>query len=83
MNNENLEAAVGTIFSALIIIIVLSFYFLPAIIAKGKDHPNKVAIFFCNLFFGMSGIGWLICLIWATTYKVKMPSIIEVQKLSK
>jgi len=39
------------------------FYFLPAII--GRNKRNAGTIFFCNLFFGCTGVGWIICLIWA------------------
>lgn len=64
----------------LFVAMALGLYFLPAIIAARKKHPNKIAIFLCNLFFGGSGVGWIICLIWAITYKVRQ-NIIEIQRL--
>ena len=39
------------------------FFFAPTIIARNKR--NAWAIFFCNLFFGATGVGWIVCLIWA------------------
>jgi hypothetical protein len=38
-------------------------YFLPSII--GRDKHNATSIFLLNLFFGWTGIGWIIALIWA------------------
>jgi len=39
------------------------FYFLPAII--GRKKKNAGTIFLCNLLFGCTGVGWVVCLIWA------------------
>lgn len=64
----------------LFVALALGLYFLPAIIAARKKHPNKIAIFLCNLLFGGTGAGWFICLIWALTYKVGQ-NIIEIQRL--
>ena len=52
----------------LIIVTVVVIYFLPALIAYKKIHPNERWIWICNLFFGATGIGWLICLILALSY---------------
>jgi len=50
-------------------LIALVFYFIPTIIALARNHRNKLAIFLVNLFFGLSGIGWIITLIWAIVGK--------------
>ena len=50
---------------ALALAVVLAFYFLPYIIARKKNHPNRRAIFWVNLLLGGSGVGWLVALIWA------------------
>jgi hypothetical protein len=42
-------------------------YFLPAIIAFARHHQNKVPIALVNLFFGWSGLGWIVALIWTFT----------------
>ncbi|MCB1532478.1 MAG: superinfection immunity protein [Alphaproteobacteria bacterium] len=51
----------GVVFLGLFIL----FYFLPAWIAREKDHMNKKRIFWSNLFLGMTGGGWFVCLIWS------------------
>ena len=39
------------------------FYFLPAIIGRKKKNASTLTL--CNLFFGWTAIGWIVCLIWA------------------
>ncbi|MDD3371382.1 MAG: superinfection immunity protein [Alphaproteobacteria bacterium] len=58
--------------SILILLIILvgsllsiGFYFLPSLIASNRKHPDRRFIFIVNLFFGLTGIGWIGCLIWA------------------
>jgi len=46
-------------------VIGLALYFLPAIIATRRHHPNTLAIWLVNFFFGGTFIGWIIALIWA------------------
>ena len=43
----------------------LFIYFLPTYIASKKRHKNRRAIFWVNLLFGSSGVGWIVSLIWA------------------
>jgi uncharacterized paraquat-inducible protein A len=40
-------------------------YFLPTIIAGGRGHGQVPQIFFTNLLFGWTFVGWAIALIWA------------------
>jgi len=47
----------------LLLIVGGYFYFLPTII--GRHKKNSGTIFLCNLFFGCTGVGWIVCLIWA------------------
>jgi hypothetical protein len=42
-------------------------YFLPAIVARKRNHRNTVAIFVLNLFLGWTLIGWVAALVWALT----------------
>jgi Superinfection immunity protein len=65
----------------IVVTLFLALYFLPFIIARRKNHPNKIAIFICNLVFAGTGLGWLICMIWAISFKVTQ-SVISVEKLS-
>lgn len=46
--------------------LALSFYFLPTINARRRDHGLKVPVFVVNLLFGLTGIGWLGALIWSS-----------------
>lgn len=64
-------SAVGTIASvggvSALFICLLAAYFFPTIIAVCRRHHNAAAILLTNLFFGWSGFGWLVSLIWAAT----------------
>lgn len=40
-------------------------YFLPAIIAFEREHPNAVAVCLVDLFLGWSLIGWVGALVWS------------------
>lgn len=52
----------------LILIFAAIFVFeLPITIAFWRQHPSRWAIFFTHLFFGWTGVGWVICLIWSCT----------------
>ena len=42
-------------------------YFLPAIIAENRMHPNAEAVAVLNFFLGWTFIGWVIALVWAHT----------------
>ena len=57
--------------TALLIIGAVIVYFVPTIVAFGKKHTNKLAIFILNFFLGWSLIGWVIALIWAVKKKEK------------
>lgn len=49
------------------IVVGISFYFLPSIIALLRDHKNRAAIFVLDLFLGWSFIGWVVALVWSFT----------------
>ena len=53
------------IFIVLALAAMLALYFLPTIIARVKDHPNRRAIFWVNLLLGWSGVGWCVAVLWA------------------
>jgi len=55
---------VGTLF----LITGLGVYFIPAIVAFNRKHPNKVAIIVLNFFLGWTVIGWVGSLVWACTH---------------
>jgi len=47
-------------------IIVLPIYFLPAIIAAVRHHPQSVVIFMLNLLVGWTFLGWVAAIVWAS-----------------
>jgi len=49
---------------AFYLLIGLSIYLVPTIIAFKKKHPGRRSIFFVNAVFGWSLIGWVLALIW-------------------
>ena len=62
----------GTILIGLIIVVIaIAIYFLPATIGGNRGINASGALFFVNLFFGWTLIGWLFCLIWAVTGATK------------
>lgn len=50
-----------------VLIIIFVVHFIPTIIAFSRDHQSRWAIFMVNLFFGFTGLGWIIALIWSLT----------------
>ena len=51
------------------LIIIFPVYFAPTIIAFLRRHPNKLAIFFYNLLFGLLVFPWLVALYYGGTGK--------------
>jgi hypothetical protein len=49
------------------IAILIFLYFLPAWIAWSRKHPSKLAIIIVNVFFGVTGVGWVVALVWSLT----------------
>jgi uncharacterized membrane protein YsdA (DUF1294 family) len=68
MTMENLAPMILMVIFA---VIAFCVYFFPAIVASARRHRNTSAILVANLFFGWSGIGWLICLVWSCTADVE------------
>jgi hypothetical protein len=46
---------------------LIAVYFLPAIIAGIRQHPNDWSISLLNLLLGWTVLGWLIALIWSVS----------------
>jgi hypothetical protein len=53
--------------SSVIRLTFLAAYFLPIVIALGRQHRNALAIFMLNLFLGWTGLGWIFALVWSCT----------------
>jgi hypothetical protein len=58
---------------AIVIILLLLTYFVPAFVARSRDHNNYVAIAMLNLFLGWTLLGWVAALVWACTDHVADP----------
>lgn len=54
-----------TISFIFVALLAVAIYFLPAIIATKRDHPNGVSIIVLNFFLGWTLIGWVAALVWA------------------
>ena len=54
-------------------VIFIAFFF-PSLIALNRSHTNTTLIFFINLCFGWSAIGWFACLIWSSVSRVQEPA---------
>lgn len=51
----------------ILLVLVVSAYFLPFLIAFARSHHNSLAIFVLVLVLGWTLIGWLAALVWAFT----------------
>ncbi|CAC9605580.1 hypothetical protein [uncultured Gammaproteobacteria bacterium] len=51
----------------LVLIILLVIYFIPVIIASGREHPSTGAIFILNLLLGWTLLGWVFAIVWSFT----------------
>ncbi len=55
----------NTLLIILLGILCVIVYFIPTRIAFNNTHPHRWGILIANIFFGITGCGWIICLIWA------------------
>jgi hypothetical protein len=51
----------------LVLLIVLSIYFVPTIVALVRKVKNAAAIIILNVFLGWTFLGWVGSLVWALT----------------
>jgi drug/metabolite transporter superfamily protein YnfA len=49
--------------------LILALYFLPSIVAGGRNHASSGGIFVINLFLGWTLLGWVGALAWAASRK--------------
>src|SRR5690348_11657405 len=52
-------------FLIIFVVLMIAFYFLPAIIARCRGHGYSGAIFAVNLAVGWTALGWLVALVWS------------------
>jgi Superinfection immunity protein len=46
-------------------LLAFGIFFLPALVALRRNHPNAAAILALNLLLGWTFLGWVIALVWA------------------
>jgi len=54
-----------------IIVVALTFYFIPTLIAVFRKHEKAVQIFLLNIFLGWTLVGWVVALIWSVKKEEK------------
>jgi Superinfection immunity protein len=63
------------------LLVGLFVYFMPTILAKGRNHHNASAVFIINLLLGWTLVGWAVALAWAfTTPAPAQPMPVYIQK---
>jgi len=65
--------------AAIIIAIFLLIYFIPAIVAGSRDHPQGLAIFMLNLLLGWTALGWIAAIVWACTAVARPMAVVRVR----
>ena len=75
----------GSPLVVLLTIAGIALYFLPAIIAKVRNHSNVLAVFILNLFLGWTFLGWIAALVWAfaDTKNAVREALYEYKELEK
>jgi hypothetical protein len=59
----------------LVLAVISAVYSAPSLIARHRDHPQRMAIGVLNLFLGWTFVGWVIALVWPfTTNKKPAPA---------
>ncbi len=61
----NASSAGAGIFVLFLFVAGIGFYFVPTIVAFGRNKSNKIPILVLNFFLGWSLIGWVVSLVWA------------------
>jgi hypothetical protein len=61
---SNMDGSV-MLLGGFLLVICVSIYFLPAVIALWRGHRSFGPILFVNLLSGWTGLGWLVCIVWA------------------
>jgi hypothetical protein len=57
----------GTFAAILLLGLLITLYFLPAIVAAARKHRQSAAIFMLDVLLGWTLIGWVAALVWSLT----------------
>jgi hypothetical protein len=52
-------------FAFLILVIGITIYLVPTIVARSRKHANATSITVLNVLLGWSIVGWVVALVWA------------------
>ena len=58
------------------VLFLIAMYWLPTLIAIVRQTPSALGIAALNFFFGWTGIGWVLALIWALAAR---PQVIVIE----
>jgi len=64
----------GVLIAIVVILLGLTLYFLPTLIAAGRRKRNALAIFALNLFLGWTLLGWVLALVWSLSVDAQPPA---------
>jgi hypothetical protein len=53
--------------SIAVLLFLALMYFIPALVARQRKHPNSTAIMALDIFLGWTVLGWVVALVWALT----------------
>ncbi len=59
------QMIVGHTLAVALVVVGLLVYFLPSIVARARNHKNRIAIIALNLLTGWTFVGWVISIVWA------------------
>ena len=55
----------AAVFALTVIVVGLIIYFIPALIANHRKHPQMVPILLLDIFLGWTLVGWVAALVWS------------------
>ena len=71
----------SSIVALVLIVLACALYLLPSIVAIRTNHPHTPGIVLVNMFLGLTGIGWIVALVWAVVQpQPKQPPVVLVQQ---
>ncbi len=62
-SKPNMEELSNILISLIGITLAACVYFLPFIIALRRNHSFKFVILPINIIFGITGVGWVVCMV--------------------
>ena len=74
----------GTVRIIIGLVLCCTLIFLPSGVALMRRHNNFIPIVLVNVLLGITGVGWIVALIWSFTSNVKEKrSVLELVKSLK